>query len=322
MSVRFQEVFCSNDNKLRFVLKDVLDAITPGTYTKVKEMLDKTPKITDDEVFAALAKDEKKVAADSSFNNYKLVGVAGCMEKERVLKIRPNMKILDYGGANGAAAKHFASTIGAKEIYVADVNVPDVEKPVAEGAQPVAQSPAIQKKNNEPEVIFTRIEPGKALPFKDGEFDVVFCMMTLHHIKDAEEVVKELHRICRSWLVIQEHDAIAGYPAILDIVHGMYIFVKNEDDYEKIEKMSDFQAWYKPMQEWDVMLSKAGFKHRWMKRTRSAQNNYFALYEAVHREKFQALNNPGPAVYKPPMYKARMGASSAASIVPLRPNGS
>ena len=35
------------------------------------------------------------------------------------------------------------------------------------------------------------------LPFEDGQFDVVLAYRALHHAKNAEQVVREMHRVCR-----------------------------------------------------------------------------------------------------------------------------
>ena len=40
------------------------------------------------------------------------------------------------------------------------------------------------------------------LPFRDGEFDVVFCLKTLEHIKDAPEAVAELKRVAAKMVAV------------------------------------------------------------------------------------------------------------------------
>lgn len=250
MSQKFKKVLANP--KTSAILNNVLQGFGLYVYPKVVTMLMKDPDITDDAIFQELAKDEKKT--EDSFNKFKLTGVTNLVKY--IITVKPGSRILDFGGANCAAAHNLAETYGIRKVDVADV----VDRVAPKGVK------------------FTKLEVGKKLPYMDGEFDIVFCMMTLHHIKDVEETIKELHRICNKWLIIQEHDAVDGYSDILDIVHGMYIFVKNDDDYEKLERFTDFVAWYKSLTEWDALLKKY-FSMRWMKRTKSAQNNYFALYE-------------------------------------------
>lgn len=250
MSQKFKKVI--EHPKENAILNNVLQSFGLYVYPKIVTMLMKNPEITDDAIFRELAIDEKK--SEDSFNKFKLTGVANLVK--HIITIKPSTRILDFGGANCLAACNLAETYGVRKVDVADV----VDRVAPKGVK------------------FTKLEVGKKLPYTDREFDIVFCMMTLHHIKDVEETIKELHRICGKWLIIQEHDAIEGYADILDIVHGMYIFVKNDEDYEKLENFTDFVAWYRSMTEWDILLKKY-FSMRWMKRTKSAQNNYFALYE-------------------------------------------
>ncbi len=46
-----------------------------------------------------------------------------------------------------------------------------------------------------PEVVFTNIDNGNVLPFKDGKFDLIFSQSTLQHIKHKFELLLEMHRI-------------------------------------------------------------------------------------------------------------------------------
>lgn len=249
MSHKFEKII--GNLRENVILKNVLLAFGQDTYAKIVSLLTKNPDMTDDNIFQELAKDEKKSA--ESFNKYKLTGVANLMKS--VVRIEPTMRILDFGSADGAAVNYLAETYRIPYVDAADI----VDRVMCD------------------RVRFTKVDVGKKLPYMNDEFDVVFCMMTLHHIRDVEETIKELHRISRRWLVIHEHDATLEYRDILDIVHGMYMFVKNDNDYEKTDKFANFQAWYRSRYEWDDLLKKY-FSRLWTHTTANPQNNYFALY--------------------------------------------
>ena len=43
-------------------------------------------------------------------------------------------------------------------------------------------------------IIFNHIEP---LPYKNSQFDIVFCFEVLEHCKNYISILKELHRVCK-----------------------------------------------------------------------------------------------------------------------------
>jgi SAM-dependent methyltransferase len=51
-----------------------------------------------------------------------------------------------------------------------------------------------------------RVVQGKAthLPFRDGSFDVAFEANLLHHVEDRTQVVREMARISRRWVILIE----------------------------------------------------------------------------------------------------------------------
>lgn len=78
----------------------------------------------------------------------------------------------------------------------------------------------------DPNIQYTRVsETASILPYTDGKFDLITCLMSLHHIKNLESYINEIHR-CLSEngiVIIQEHDAQNFDDYIfLDILHGLY----------------------------------------------------------------------------------------------------
>lgn len=64
-----------------------------------------------------------------------------------------------------------------------------------------------------------------ALPYEDNKFDLIVTLMTLHHIKNVEQVLREFRRILKpgGCIIIREHDhCYPEFSVFLDIVHGLY----------------------------------------------------------------------------------------------------
>ncbi|MEK6970147.1 MAG: methyltransferase domain-containing protein [archaeon] len=59
-------------------------------------------------------------------------------------------------------------------------------------------------KNNVPDLVRGSAE---ALPFDDQSFDVVFCSNLLHHVESPVDVVKEMARVTRRYVVLSEPNA-------------------------------------------------------------------------------------------------------------------
>ena len=66
------------------------------------------------------------------------------------------------------------------------------------GCEAVSLDPA---PGMEPDVV-ARAE---ALPFEDGSFDVVACRIAAHHFEDVQQAVREMARVARDRVVIQDN---------------------------------------------------------------------------------------------------------------------
>ena len=262
VSYKFRKLFFSS---MRPVLSMVMEKLSERSFGRLERLL-KGKETDDDSLFRQLAEEEEKKIEDTAFSSGKLMGFLTEFSAE--LKVSSKSTILDFGGATGIAAKTAAEKFGIKEIYVADVHEPSFVVPG---------------------VNYVQLKEGK-LPFENGKFDIVATMMTLHHIERQERVISELHRISNRWLLIQEHDCIEDYPFLLDIVHGMYIFVKKDQDYDKLKSFEQYRAWYRSAVRWNELL-KGKFVLRRFKRTKNAQRNYFALYEKTTTGEFRDIES-------------------------------
>lgn len=81
------------------------------------------------------------------------------------------------------------------------------------------------------------------LPFAKNKFDVVSCMMSLHHIQNVESCIKEIYNVLvdNGMFIIREHDCISIQMALmLDVMHGFYSMVYSHET----DSLRDYYARY------------------------------------------------------------------------------
>lgn len=218
-------------------------------------LLQKLDLSDDDKIFAEFAKIEKKVS-DNSYNTAKIRYLAPYSQGIK--------RILDFGGANGliAGAMH-------KEFHVF-VDVVDVH----DG----------KKFLNLPGT--TYIQTVGDLKLTEN-YSIVTSFMVFHHVppKDMPQIVKELHAHIEpnGYLILQEHDCTDDVlRAIIDIQHGMYMFVWKDEDYDS-RTFDEYEAWYlnidKMAKYFDPYFQPVKFF-----RTNRVTNNYVAVYKKIKPE--------------------------------------
>jgi ubiquinone/menaquinone biosynthesis C-methylase UbiE len=108
------------------------------------------------------------------------------------------------------------------------------------------------------------------LPYRDGQFQVVSFIMSLHHLKDLQGALVEAQRVLAPGgiLVLREHDCRHKYfGAFLDIVHFLYATVVNDEvvlrpgheaeDFEGHREM--LTSTFRTKEAWSEALDRAGF---------------------------------------------------------------
>lgn len=91
--------------------------------------------------------------------------------------------ILDIGSADGTFTKIILEKSGARKVYGIDV----LPKSVAWTKRRFARSKKMS----------FRVADAHNLPFRDREFDAVYCLETLEHVEDPEKVIKEIYRVLK-----------------------------------------------------------------------------------------------------------------------------
>lgn len=178
-------------------------------------------------------------------------------------------KYLDYGAGNLTFAYSLMKLLGLKTAWAVDVPQ-EFEKGWDDMRKrfPMIQFAFIQKE----------------FPFKE-KFDLVSCIMVMHHIENVQETIKLFSSIVNKngYLLIKEHDCFdEGDQLLVDVEHSLYL-ARNES----FEKIKEQKMWCKTHTQWTEMISKAGFK--FIKRTWVFTNkeeiaptrHYFALYQKL-----------------------------------------
>lgn len=93
-------------------------------------------------------------------------------------------RILDIGCADGTFTKVILERSRAKKITAVDV----LPNSINYAKRRFARSKKLSFK----------VADAHVLPFKNNEFDAVFCLEALEHVEDPKKVIREMHRVLKS----------------------------------------------------------------------------------------------------------------------------
>lgn len=99
-----------------------------------------------------------------------------------------------------------------------------------------------------PDINYTQIEPNKPLPFANDSQDLVTANMTLHHVQDIKQLVKEIYRVLKpgGLVFIKEHDCWSANDAMLiDIEHLLYDRVGGDQGDYQLYHYTNYYGWDK-----------------------------------------------------------------------------
>jgi len=187
---------------------------------------------------------------------------------------------LDVGCAEGSITSALGAALNLREENIHGCDVRDV--------------PPIGAKFS-----FKTIEADGSLPYQDRSFDFVTLLMVLHHVSDAEFLLKEIKRVLKpnGILLLREHDCDSELLAkVIDVMHGLYTRVWS-DPAEMGTFCGFYMAGYRPKSVWRKMLMQAGFSAFDSSPDRSdkpmlySSNNYFGVYYSSNNNTNNNNNN-------------------------------
>lgn len=100
---------------------------------------------------------------------------SGDVDPRDFIHVAPGTRMLDYGSGGGAYLSYFKS-VGA--------NISGAE--ISESMVSRCQSALLDVRH---------VTDSNKIPFPDREFEVVYLMQVLEHLRDPHEIMRELHRI-------------------------------------------------------------------------------------------------------------------------------
>jgi ubiquinone/menaquinone biosynthesis C-methylase UbiE len=184
---------------------------------------------------------------NSNYINKWAYSIEQICRKFRKINKNKNIKYLDIGCGSGSKTKLFYKylDIPKNNVYCTDI-----------------ESWGPYKKYKNIDFNFKLIKNNK-LNYDDNTFDIITCILTLHHIEKLNEFILEIHRILKKngYLILIEHSIESDYDTyIINIQHMLYSALYDKrDDY--LENPDYIQCYN--MYEWNYILKKYNLKMKY-----------------------------------------------------------
>jgi len=160
-----------------------------------------------------------------------------------------NLKYLDIGCGDGKKTQLFSKLFG---IHHNNVYGTDIEM----------WGPYAQVDTNY-SFKFKLINNNK-LNYRDNNFDVISCFLTLHHVENLSSILKEIKRILKpnGILIVIEHDVQNDYDhLLLNILHSIYTHVVDNNHNTKPAKPNNhLHEKYYNWLEWQYIFESFGYE--------------------------------------------------------------
>lgn len=217
----------------------------------IPKYVQKKEPMTDLEIYNIFLEmvEKKRTGNEEKFDN-SIRGRSRVRDLQRFLPIgfKPT-KYLDIGGGDGA----ITSAIGNMfKLSTSDVISADISQWYEDEFKRTA------------DLTYVVLEKSKPLPFAEGEFDCLTCFQTLHHVENAEEMIKEIARVTKKggYLILREHDCGSQQlEMIIDIEHSVYelVLTKRKSPEDQKKYLETYYAKYRSKHQWTILLQNVGF---------------------------------------------------------------
>ena len=166
-------------------------------------------------------------------------GKSRVKEIEKLLKennveliVDKDSKYLDVGSSNGVIAKTIGNSLGFKSENIYGIEISKwAEK---------------EHKENKPSIQTEYID-GKQFPFEDNSFNLISCIMSIHHFEYKNDMLNEIQRVLKpnGVLIIREHefDGSDELRSLIDLEHAIYANVLDKQNTNK-EDINKFWSTY------------------------------------------------------------------------------
>jgi SAM-dependent methyltransferase len=120
----------------------------------------------------------------------------------KFLKIPPGQKMLEIGCGDGAITAELNKYLNLSEIHCIEIMTPTDSKGI----------------------IYHK--PEQMLKFQNDYFDIIYCSLSLHHIDDIINTIRQMYRVIKpgGFVILREHNSADVFDAmIIEIEHICYI---------------------------------------------------------------------------------------------------
>ena len=158
------------------------------------------------------------------------------------LTINDKFTFLDFGCGDGRKTLKFQSMF--------DINIKNTY-----GTDIAEWGPYSKNKNFK--FNFKELGRDNKIDYPDNTFDLVNCILCLHHIPNLIETLKEIKRVLKpnGHLLLIDHNVFIDLDTILiDIQHNLYTYINNEKNTDIFNRFFNYA-------EWDYILDKLKYKY-------------------------------------------------------------
>jgi len=211
---------------------------------------------------------------------------------------QPN-SLLDIGCSEGSITEQLCGQLG---INAADAHGCDVQSMFNRQTR-AGPSSNLTSGGDRFQFILLDSEDSCSLPLDNNSKSLVTCLMSLHHIRDADKMISEIFRVLQPGgvCVIREHDfpednqradiksgesRAEGFRHFLDVIHGLFSLVlSNPREVESSQSFcKEYFANYRSLRSWQLAMNNVGFVEELSTRRPIRGPNLLRQYWAVFKK--------------------------------------
>jgi len=187
---------------------------------------------------------------------------------------KPNM-YLDIGAGDGLITKAIGAALALTKSHIHAV---DTERWIGR-----ENKVDMEAKDDIHFSFINTVDDNKpVISYKDGSFDIITVLQSLHHFENLSPMMKEIQRLSKigGTVIIREHNADSNNTKMLiDLEHLFYSILY---DGLSIDDFSNYYyGVYMSAKEWDAVFADHGFKCVHKKKKNNPTKYYYAVYVNV-----------------------------------------
>jgi len=246
----------NSDGQIKFLVDDIVTTKNITYYNNILLLFNsfisfddsiklfniiKVKKLTDSEIIKIMEESKNKSIIKSNLYSCSKLEFSFEFIKRNIKKLGDNMTYLDIGCGDGRKTNKFGQVFKIKK---ENINGTDIK----------TWGPYEAKKDLP--FNFKYIMKNEKLDYADESFDIITCILTLHHIENINNMLSEIYRILKKngTFILIEHDGLSyNDQLIIDIQHSIFAFLyDNNKNYIK----EPYYSCYLNNMEFEYILTK------------------------------------------------------------------